>query len=1504
MQVRVTPSGNLDKDTELVYVSQGNYVDANDIRHRHTGDQNFGGIMSVLGNNNVITAINDSGLPVDYIPDYLTTTKIYRVYFDLTPILNGSVTANVGNITLTTSAANAFSSNGVSISATIAANYATALQSVLTTLGLAAGYPAAPFVYGPVAAGPTANSYFFQVATPHDTDFILQVQNTISTLCSFKVEREYIGTGGTFKVVGSQQLDDYVFLWLAGSNVLAGGSIISQVSEIGVLFKGTGTNLGKYVYRRLIRSKQLGFSQQRRIEAEIEKIGSQINFYWTDGNNKPRAMYLKTSNVTTLNGLLFTTGGRYELETIDEETSFFYRTPTGYLDQLRVVEGEGRVTAGNKRYTGRFLTEDFVATDFLYPTGIVNLYSKTKDTPSLIAGDEVGVITNKSVKMKLKNFTAGVYKYFELVAIEYEGDIFSTKIVQRFTIANEQTEIELVHNNTGQDNIPLSNNELVAITSKYLTAKTVKIFDNRMTMSNINEQIDYNLSDWASQITHSVVQKYIPGAGIAEKTTRTSDPGYTFGEYQDPQNVLNNTGYMINDTYRFGLQVQWKNTGKWSSPYWVDDIRIDGLDYNINLVSSRRTILNKVIGSTNAGTNTFTINNHGYEDGDEVRITITSGLIGLFNNVIYTIVNSTTNTFQLTLDYYGTKIVENLISNGTGSFRLHPVDANMTNATATLTKSYFVKFHNLNLDYLVDTDSSGLGDTPLRNLISGYRFVRAERIPEVLRTGIFFVGETGKKTPGTYYSPNLNAVGSTALVPGGGANTSRLFFYSPDLYFNEAYEYAAGDKLKISLPFDRTIKTSLLGKQQGYLSSVYNDFSGYFGDVVNFPFGFTDYNTIDHTHLDTGGTGTLNAENITLATDSLPFGPGADNIDPVFYRAEVFRTTAVIPALLAPYNANEYGHYYGQIFRDLGANKKYPVNKEQTVYHSTGHIAYLTNGQNGIVNNVRIFGGDSFIQKSHMRLHMTKWENYSGSYPLGGYGVGWSFYSHNSINTQMMNWIEYDNTFEGTGYIYPQYTNKTFPGTFDVGTWASGAIHWCEQWPEINGQNNYNDGYTPKDGTIIELGYNTNSTYDGSMPNRIVWSAKKVIGSQKDNYRFFQPLDFADLDLTLGPITHHDIIDNNFYTWQPFSFQRQYFRDATYSNASAGSDIVVGSGSILGARGQQISSIGLLGKWEFVKGKTNTGKDTAYWFNGQVKKMMRFGQDGVRVISDKGLISFLNNNTAWASEKYHPITGQGIHGIWNDKYSEAIFTFKGYNSNIPFWENPVSYNIGDYIYITPIGTYTHSSGLPYFYKCKLAHTSAVGTKPETGASWQTYWTKITPGEDAYATTCFTIAYDELKNGFVSFHSYWPNIYLKYNNIYYSPKPTDEKYLWLHDIGPESNYYGAYTAPDITAVMNYDPDMIKNYEAILVNSDKNPFNTDFTTKNHISNLDETEFELREDLWYSPIKNDTTVTLVNNGDTSRLWGYWLKVKMSLESAGGNQKIKNFIIKFRPSPRLYNQ
>jgi hypothetical protein len=139
-------------------------------------------------------------------------------------------------------------------------------------------------------------------------------------------------------------------------------------------------------------------------------------------------------------------------------------------------------------------------------------------------------------------------------------------------------------------------------------------------------------------------------------------------------------------------------------------------------------------------------------------------------------------------------------------------------------------------------------------------------------------------------------------------------------------------------------------------------------------------------------------------------------------------------------------------------------------------------------------------------------------------------------------------------------------------------------------------------------------------------------------------------------------------------------------------------------------------------------------------------------------------------------------------------------------------------------------------------------------------------------------------------------------------------------------------------MNYDPNLPKIFEAIQINSEQIPFSSlnkpvFFNTKNHISYLDNVDFEVREDLFYSSIKNDSTGTGLNDGDTSRLFGRWLKVRIFLGGTGtttgfllaadggfilnntggkiiinipgsGDQKLLNAIVKFRPMPRLYNQ
>jgi hypothetical protein len=1521
--VRVTPSGIMDKDTDMAYVSQGNYVDANDIRHRQTDGSTFGGVMSVAGNKHMLT-----------IPSYGSSSKTFRIYVDLSKIADGSVSSNDGDLYLEDTFGIVYSNLSLNITGTSIPAYIATLKGFFNTLSNAAY--GGLFTYSATTITGTYTAYF-DISTALDTDYVLRVNNITYELCTIKLKNEYYGTGGDFKVIGSQQLQDYLFVWLAGDVVSSG--ITSEVSEIGVIYTVDGGST--YNYQRLLRSKKMGFSTQRRVEAEIERNGDEVNLYWTDGYGKPRAMYLKYSLITTQDAFLFTSGGRYELETIDDESSLFYKVSNAYFDNIQVQETGGFLTSGNKRYTGRFLTEDFVPTDFLYPTNPINIYSSKLSVASEIRGDADNTSTNKSVSLTVKNFQPGIYKYFELIALEYTDATFTSKIVQRFSLSEDDVELNVQHTNLGQENIILSNNELLAITSKYLTVENIKVFDNRMTLSNLVEQVDLDLNSWAQNIEHSIEQGYIEGIGKSFELTTNLTKSYTdhkLGEYLDPLNTYDFTSYVYNDTYRFGIQVQWKNTGKWSAPYWVDDIRVDraaanvigtrriastsGVDINLqdtsnnrvkyyyvkfhnvdldavvggqyvrDLISGFRFVRSKRIPEVLA-TGIFYAASRSYERGPNLLYPFL-GIRNINQNKggYFSTINTTTNRIQILASNLAIGDEIRLVS--TASYV--PTGGTPGVFFVIFVSSTEIAVSSFSGGPIVDwlTSAEGFISLPTSTPEPLYRNTSVYNLagePQILSLGYTSSSGVQIRCGGTQHTTD---------------ESNHLYFYSPDLYFNNAsYTYNAADKIKLAAkPFEHEIYSgySKAGQRffDGSNNSAYQDYGGYFGATTQ---NYTEFSITDHVHLEVGAS-----ETIGSATINNNFGYVNADFTTQNSQCEVFKltTTAHNNTALA-----DNGMWYGQLFRDLGANKKYPVNKELSSYESIGHFYILSNGQNGVIDSISVYGGDSFIQKSHMSIIKNPHDN---SLWGGGYAI--SFYSQNSGNLQMFNILDHDDTFAGPGYVFPQYLDKSNAGRYWVdylgspstlalpsGSIGNGLFYWIEQWPEVSNQNNYSRSYNYRDDSIVESGYNSENVYDGSLPSRITWSAKKVIGSQKDNYRIFKPIDFADLDLTLGPIVHHDIINAALYTWQPYSVQRQYFREASLIGAQEGTDIVVGSGSILGSPGQELTAIGADYKWSVVKGNTPNGKESAYWFNARLKKFVRFGQDGNRVISDKGLISYLQNNTRFLEYYPYPLTGQGIHGIWNDKYAEAIFSFKAKNPSIPTWE-VATYVVGDYVFISPLTTYIHPSGLPYAYKCKLGHTASALTKPETGANWQTYWTKITPGTDSYAHTLFTIVYDEIKNGFITFHSYWPDIYLKYRNSFWSPNPLIPERMHLHDIGNESEYYENYYPPTITAVMNYDPNISKNFEALQMVTDQQPFFVDLTTPNHISYLDETEFEEREDLWYSPIKNDSTSTGLNNGNTSRLWGKWLKVKLSLEASGGKQKLINFIVKFRTMARLFNQ
>lgn len=1439
-QVRVNPIGVMDKDTEISYVNKGNYTDALNIRKRgvDSNGNDFGGVVAIKGNSIALNTVNGvSGTSLSYLAE----TQTYRIYVDVEDIYKGSISSHDATIYVEDSSGVLHTkSTGPSVNYA-STNLAGAISVIKSDLNnILNTWLGGLFTYSATTVTKTISGTdvagYFDVTTSLTNEFTFLITNNQGEYANFVLISEYHSEVGDFSVIGSIQLEEELYVLLAGDDLNADGT--SVISEIGVIFP----NSTGYSYTKLVRSKKLKFHPERKAEMQIERNGPQINIYWTDNLNPPRVVYLKYKNRKTINGILNITEGRYDLSNIDFESLFFLPSETSYFEDIKIIEGKGRVKAGNKRYTGRFLTDDFVYQDYIEITNPFPIYLATSEKPYEISGNPTNELTNKGVELKVKNFTPGIYKYFELIVIEYKGFTFDASIVQRFTLTGNETELLVEHTEIGQELIKISSEELLSITSKYIAVKNLTQYDNRMVLSNLKEQVDFDLTNWANKIQHSIEETYITGVGNL-KNVAGSVPKIGYGEYAVPENVRDYTGYMINDTYRFGIQVQWKNTGKWSNAYWLDDIRFDGSSTNVNTSDNRRKVFGGLVSSINTTTDTITVNNHSFYEGQKIVFSGTTPPSPLSFNTIYYAINVTNNTFQVSQDPNPTVVID-LTTTGTSvSVTKKKIDNNLAEGTSELdnrVKVFYPKFYNIDLDYLVDTNLDGISDTPLRKLIKAFKIVRSERIPEVLFTGLFSSNARIIQPDGSYlYYPQFSddTYGSPSGVTG--ATRQILTLISSDLNYGENYDYQIGDKIKLIGSFSSSGRFTYTGRSytsppSGTLSTYRSKFTttnGYFSDPMVYDAQYAEYVISEHFFVGTDSTlqkGT-NYYTTSVGIETVVF------LDGFLRSSNIFKidTTISYPASLT-----DTGLYYGQLFRDLGGNLKYPKNKELSFYQSIGHLHIVNETDSGAINGEVVFGGDVFNQRSYLRVGFTKYLDSKV------YGTGISFYSQNTRNSQLQIVREHDDTFGGPGNNFPQLIDKTKIGsapTVDSGDWRAGLFYWLEQWVEVTNQNEYDQSYSANYQAVDIQSFNINDFFDGSSPVKIVWSAKKVTGTLKDSYRVFKPLDFAELDLTKGEIVHHEVVNNSFYTLQEFSVQRQYFRDAALLGAQQGTDIVVGSGSILGAPGTELTSIGTSKKESVVKGKNPNGKDTLYWYNDRLQKLVRLAGDGINVISDRALSTFLLNNGKYISNEFYPLSGKGVHGVWNDRYGELILTFK--------------YN------------------------------------------------------DGVSNKAFTLVYDELANGFLTFHSYAPNIYLPYNNTFFSPNPSVKNTIYIHDENSNTIFYGISYDSYIEMVMNYDPNMSKIFEAVQVNSEEVPTNgpqikaMTFETSNHISFLDTSDFELREDFYYSTIKNDSTGTGINTNDTSRLFGRWLKFRVNLTNASKLQKLINVIVKFRPSPRLYN-
>lgn len=592
------------------------------------------------------------------------------------------------------------------------------------------------------------------------------------------------------------------------------------------------------------------------------------------------------------------------------------------------------------------------------------------------------------------------------------------------------------------------------------------------------------------------------------------------------------------------------------------------------------------------------------------------------------------------------------------------------------------------------------------------------------------------------------------------------------------------------------------------------------------------------------------------------------------------------------------GVCYVQIVRDI--DDPYG-NPEETIYREVCAEFDIeldkTVVQNGEFN---VFGGDTFTQGTYIKnRYMNEqvrtdtaagWDLGFDRSQLGdgegfaarpGFGSAFKMYSQNRANTQMR---------------HSGGTQQIFLGD------TTDETAWVEETDRKKDEFTYSSAYTPEFKIQAFSAFVVSFLKRGTFPARFHWTERAITDALSDRYRFVPLLNFKDLDLTDGNITWHRRLNGELVSWQRNSFIRQFFNAAGQLQVAEGQiNVSIGDGAVMNREGVQLSVFGTSKREGIIYGRSNGGKDVAYWFNAVEFQFCRFGADGLVVISERQPIyTWIRDNAKWVIDEQSPYEMYGIRGVWDKVYSEAIWTFTG-RRKASEWESGRGISSGA-IRFSANATPTNFHQLPDLYRALSNHTSATNNEPGVGTDWQTCW-EVVPHTDPENYTEFSIAWNEVKEGFSCFYTPMPRIYLPWKDTFITTHPVTKSSLFLHRVGERLKWWslnGTELTDDayVEIVHNTNPDESKRYIAIQAASDTAPDRLEFETYNQESFLDDSEFTGVNDptdsrTWRSPIKSDSTGTGLNTGDVM-IRGEYLIIKL-IFNALSNNSVRSFILKY---------
>ncbi len=787
----------------------------------------------------------------------------------------------------------------------------------------------------------------------------------------------------------------------------------------------------------------------------------------------------------------------------------------------------------------------------------------------------------------------------------------------------------------------------------------------------------------------------------------------------------------------------------------------------------------------------------------------------------------------------------------------------------TCGQSSIIYGNPLGIKFTVNVDS-------IKDQISGYSIVRVKRErgdKSILGQGVLYPAHSDG---GADYTINSGLVGYYAT---GTISTSMSSFNSPDFLFRGSPRHLNGDYY------------DYIGLLTKYCESTATWCAGSTISVGNFKVikyqlndSFSGIRQIEFT----GATLALYqpvidstaAVDLARAYDELaPTGGGVVNMQPYF-------TGTTLP-VAAVYNASIETAAAANIVPTLGS-KTLLARVAFSDGTGAGDTAYMNNvaGDNVMVSTVVPCENQYLV---NYKRNITQYGGNSNAQKSKNEYISTGHYQPVDVDHPGTNYIYTGTVFGGDSYIAMFDNVKQFPRPkqtpaldWDAVSQTTGeCVHIYPTEVDININLRYSTGgsvpnkyqavlaFDPPNGDynkidvqeefllrpFVDMENDIRKYFPRPIPFidntqhdvRVFASQRKVNGELVDSWGQFKEDDYIDVDSIQGPITNLIVHKDRLLAYQNQGIANLPVEERSLIQDSTGADLTLGTGGILPRYDYISKKIGSKHQFSFTQ-----SSDAVFFFDMGSKNLYKqLDTDPQSISLIKGLSSFFKENlTGLIQIEDNPFRQIGITSTYDFSDNEALITFKDKQKNLTdFFATTLTANVGNnqftvqfpgipflvvggeviYDYIDPL------TGNTISLICTIVSLNPGYPNPPVQATLEIQGVINIPflpiDGIVYRLSFnpFTIAYNDFIDGFTTFYSFNPCMYVSDQLNYFSPSPSQND-LWIHKRGAYGSYYGIiypssisfYTVPDFTKIKVWD-----NWELMSEVLDSNNFTVNET-----------------------------------------------------------------------------